>query len=73
MSSDCEYEQEDFCIFEDVEGFDAKCPFKDKDNHCTAKPEDIEPCCEMCGSSECYNEECLEKSEVQDCESEKHE
>ena len=62
--SGCEYEQEDFCIFEDMEGFDAKCRFKDQDNHCTAKPSDIVPCCEMCGSSDCYDEECLNSKDI---------
>jgi hypothetical protein len=55
MGSGCEYEQEGFCIFEDTEGFDAKCPLKDKIGHCTAKPDDLEEYCEDCGVpiSEC--------------------
>jgi hypothetical protein len=59
MGSGCEYEQEDFCIFEDVEGFDAKCRFKGENNQCTAKPSDLTEVCEMCGSQDCTDEECL--------------
>jgi hypothetical protein len=62
--NECEYNQEDFCIFQDVEGFAYPCRFKDKDNHCTAKPDDLVSVCEMCGSEDCYNEECLEETSV---------
>lgn len=46
--SGCEYEQEDFCLFEDVEGFDSGCKFKDKNHHCNAKPSDLEEGCPEC-------------------------
>lgn len=58
--SGCEYEQEDFCIFEDIEGkTDWRCGFN-KDGHCTAEPSDLVEVCELCGNEDCYNEECLE-------------
>ena len=46
--SGCNYEQEDFCLFEDMEGYDGKCGFKDKTGHCTAKPSDLEEGCSEC-------------------------